>query len=460
MSKLERPAWILTIAILLGSLLSVGLNTRCNAKGSTDDNIELLIKIFQEIKSNYVEKPDTQKLVYGAISGMLKSLNDQHTYFMDEVKYKDMKVEIKGKFFGVGIEITMKDGQLTVVSPIDGSPGYRAGLKPNDRIIKIDGKSTEGISIIDAVHKIRGEKGTPVVLTVLREGMDEHFDVEIIRDEIKIKSVVSKIIDKKIGYVRLKNFNFTAASELGSVLEKFRKSGLKGVIFDLRNNPGGLLSGAVRISDFFIDKGVIVSTKGRKAYENSSRMAEEKNTIISEDIPVILLINAGSASASEIVAGALKDHKRAKIYGTKSFGKASVQKFFPFKNDAIAVRLTIAKYYTPSGISIHGNGIKPDVVIEPTKFTKKENKSLRVYVKKRLMHNFLKQNKNLKYEDNSIKKFMSYLNKNKAPLGEVTARYLLKRELTLKAPIFDLEFDDQLKRALKDMKAKIKQMGS
>jgi carboxyl-terminal processing protease len=371
---------------------------------------------------------------------------------MDEEKYKDMKVEIKGKFFGVGIEITMKNGHLTVVAPIEDTPGFKAGLKPNDRIIKIDGKTTEGISIVEAVHRIRGDKGTPVVLTIHRDGMAESFDVEIFRDEIKIRSTMSKMMDNKIGYVRLKSFSFSASNELARDLENLKKQGMKGLIFDLRNNPGGLLSASISISDYFLSEGVIVSTKGRKAYENTSRLAEAKTTIIDKDIPIFLLINEGSASASEIVAGALKDHKRAVLYGTKSFGKASVQKFFPFKNDSIAVRLTIAKYYTPSGISIHGNGIEPNIKVESMKFAKAENESLAVFVKNKLMQKFLDAHKNIKYDEKAADSFVEFLKINKAPLGKITAKLLLKRELTLTAPVYDLEFDNQLKRAYEDLK--------
>lgn len=456
MSKWERSAWLIVVVLLIGALLGGGLGTRCDADSSrNEEDIELFLDVMEYVKNYYVEKPESRKLIKGAIEGMLKSLGDQHTYFMDEQKYKEIQVEIKGKFYGVGIEITMKNDMLTVVSPIEGTPAYRAGLLANDRIVKINGESTQGKTIMDAVQRIRGEKGTAVTLTIERDGLEEPFNVEIVRDEIKLKSLTSKIVGNKIGYVRLKRFDIQSASELANKLNEFKQKNIQGIILDLRGNPGGLLTAAIQIADFFLEDGIIVSTKGRTENENYVHKASKETTLVDPKVPVLVLVNHGSASASEIVAGALKDQKRATLLGMKTFGKASVQKFFPMRGNSVALRLTIAKYYTPNGNMIHGNGIQPDVEIKPLTFQKEENKSLKTFVEKKLMHKFMLKHKDAHYDDATVRAFSNFIKSNGAPMSDITARYLLKRELTLKSPIIDLEFDNQLKKALELIRKKI-----
>ncbi len=334
--------------------------------------LKTFTKAYSLVEKNYVEKVDPQKLIYGAIRGMLSSL-DPHSSFMTPDQYKEMKVETKGSFGGIGIEITVKNGILTIVSPIEGTPGYKAGLKPGDRIIKINGESTVGISLMQAVKKLRGPKGTKVTITILRKGVEKPFDVTIVRDIIKIKSVTPKLLGK-IGYVRIRQFQETTDKELSKALKGWNGK-IDGLILDLRNNPGGLLDEAVKVADMFIDEGTIVSIRGRGGKEQHVFTAT-KDMAIKKTIPMVILVNAGSASASEIVASCLQDHRRALIVGTRSFGKGSVQTIFPME-DGSALRLTTAKYYSPLGREIQAKGVIPDVQVEQLIIKKGKRKVIR-----------------------------------------------------------------------------------
>jgi len=331
----------------------------------TDDtlkNIKLFTVILEEIQSKYVEEEDSQKLLYGAIKGMVGTL-DPHSAFLAPDEYKELKIETRGAFSGIGIEITLRDGVLTVVSPIEGTPAFKMGLKAGDKIIKIEGKLTKNMSLMDAVKKIRGPKGTDVTLTLLREGKPELFDVTITRGTVQIQSVRSKVLEDTVGYVRISTFQEETARRLRESLEELQKEApnLEGVIIDLRNNPGGLLDQAVKVSDLFLDGGLVVYTKGRIESQNM-RFEADPATAIDKDVPLIVLVNQGSASASEIVAGALQDHKRAIILGEQTFGKGSVQTIIPLDDDS-GLRLTTALYYTPNGESIQAKGITPDIVV-------------------------------------------------------------------------------------------------
>ena len=366
----ETMRRILAATLVFLFMLSVPL-------GATREEEELrslktFTNAFTLVEENYVEKVDPKKLIYGAIKGMLQSL-DPHSSFLTPDMYKEMEVETKGSFGGIGIEITIKNGWLTVVSPIEGTPAYKAGLKPGDKIIKINGVSTRGISLMEAVKKLRGPKGTKVTITIFREGVGKPFDVTITRDIIRIKSVEAKLLGKDIGYVKLRQFQETTDRELEKVLKKWQGK-IKGFILDLRNNPGGLLDQAVKVSDLFIDKGVIVSIKGRKKSSNHVFTATSEAYL--KGIPMVVLVNAGSASASEIVASCLQDHRRAVIVGTRTFGKGSVQTIFPM-DDGSAIRLTTAKYYSPAGREIQGNGVEPDVVVEEIEVKKKKERAFR-----------------------------------------------------------------------------------
>ncbi|MDO9515404.1 MAG: S41 family peptidase, partial [Syntrophales bacterium] len=296
---------------------------------------------------------------------MIKSL-DPHSVFMTAEQYNDLQTDTKGTFSGLGIVITMQDDIITVVSPIEDKPAFVAGVKAGDKIIKIDGETTKDFTIMDAVHKLRGEKGTKVTITVAREGEDEPIPFDIVRDLIEVKSVKHRIYDGNIGYIRISSFQETTAGELGEALTKIGAGDapLKGLVLDLRNNPGGLLDQSVKVSDAFLKSGVIVSSKGRR--KSSERIYEARDDGNELGGPIVVLINGGTASAAEIVSGALHGNKRAILLGTRTFGKGSVQTVVPLK-DGSALKLTIAKYYTPDGESIQAKGIAPDIVVEYVK---------------------------------------------------------------------------------------------
>ncbi|NPB09675.1 MAG: S41 family peptidase, partial [Thermodesulfobacteria bacterium] len=304
---------------------------------------------------------DVQELIYGAIQGMLSNL-DPHSSFLKPDDYKELQIETKGSFTGIGIEITIRDGVLTVVAPIEGTPAWKAGLKPGDKIIKINGKPTKNMSLMEAVKLLRGPKGTKVTISILRKGWTELKDITLVRDVIPIKSVRYRTVEPGYGYVRISNFQEKTPRELVKALEALEKENkpLKGLIIDLRNNPGGLLDAAVKVADEFIDHGLIVYTEGRIKQQNMRFEATPNRR--KHPYPIAVLVNEGSASASEIVAGALQDHRRAIIVGMPTFGKGSVQTIIPLP-DGSAIRITTAQYYTPSGRSIQAKGIEPDVVV-------------------------------------------------------------------------------------------------
>jgi carboxyl-terminal processing protease len=350
-------------------------------------NIEVLSEVLRKIEKNYVKSTEPKELIYGAIKGMVKTL-DPHSFFMSPEEYKELMIETKGSFSGVGIEITIRDNVLTVVSPIEGTPAFEAGIKAGDQVIMIEGRSTKDFSIMEAVKLIRGPKGTKVKLTVRRKGLEKPISFLITRDVIPIKSVRSFLLPFDISYIKVSNFQSDTGKELSKALKEVeQRKDLKGLILDLRNNPGGLLSQAVKVADEFLDSGLIVSVKGR---DNK----EEKNVAHKDDkpqkYPIIVLVNGGSASASEIVAGALQDNKRALILGSTTFGKGSVQTLFPL-SDGSGLRLTTAIYYTPSGRSIQARGIEPDIKVAfvlPQKRLKEEKRhvlrerDLEGYIKK------------------------------------------------------------------------------
>ena len=332
---------------------------------STYENLDLFGDIFERIRSSYVEEIDEEKLIESAISGMLTSL-DPHSSYMAPEDFSTMQVQTRGEFGGLGIEVTQENGFIKVVSPIDDTPADNAGIEAGDFITKVDGESTLGKTLDEAVDKMRGPIGSEIIITIVREGVDEPFDVSIIRDTIEIKAVKARSEGKTV-VLRVSSFTSKTYPNLKESLEKeINAAGgleyINGVVVDLRNNPGGLLNQAIRVSDAFLESGEIVSTRGRGA-----RNAERYNATpgdLTNGKPIVVLINGGSASASEIVAGALQDHHRAIIVGTKSFGKGSVQTIIPLSSDGAAMRLTTARYYTPSGRSIQSLGVSPDILVE------------------------------------------------------------------------------------------------
>lgn len=362
--------WVFALtAIITGILigrLSVG---SVNAEAEGYEDLKVFTEVLSLVKKNYVEDVKTKDMIYSAIKGMLNSL-DPHSGFMPPHAYKEMQVDTKGEFGGIGIQIGVKDGMLTVIAPIDDTPAFKVGIKAGDKIVKIDGESTKDMGLHDAVTKMRGQKGTSVVITIIREGWKEPKDFTIVRDIIKIKSVKSKVMEDKIGYVKINQFQERTASDLQDALSSLSKEGITALVLDLRNNPGGLLNSAVDVSSQFLpaDK-VVVSIKGRNGEKTEYRTEEIKTTepaskqSIFNTIPMIVLVNEGSASASEIVAGALKDWSRAVVLGTQTFGKGSVQSVIPL-SDGSGLRLTTARYYTPKGTSIQTTGITPDIIVK------------------------------------------------------------------------------------------------
>jgi len=330
----------------------------------SDAKLKVFAQALSLIEQQYPEPKTTKDLVYGAIQGAVGTL-DPHSSFMTPEEFRELQIETKGKFSGIGIEIALKDRILTVVSPIEGTPAYQMGLQSGDQILKIDGKSTKNITLLEAVKLIRGPKGSKVTLTINREGFTQPKNFLITREIIPIRSVKARILDDGIGYIRLANFQDQTDHDLQVFLKKMtqRLNPFKGLILDLRNDPGGLLEQAVRVSDEFLKSGLIVYTEGRNRGQNMRFYARPGQEGKFSAVPMVVLINEGSASASEIVAGALKDQKRALIVGTKSFGKGSVQTIIPLE-DGSALRLTTALYFTPSGVTINDKGIQPDVVVE------------------------------------------------------------------------------------------------
>jgi carboxyl-terminal processing protease len=357
------PFLLIVLGIGIGFFLSAQWVPNVSAVGRQDyESLEAFSNILSIVKKNYVEDIETKNLVNGAINGMLSSL-DPHSAYLTPDLYKDLQSDTQGRFGGLGIEITVKGGILTVVSPIEDTPAFKAGIKPGDQIFKIEDEFTKDMSLVDAVKKMRGLKGTKINLTVRREGAADLIDVSLIRDIIRVQSVKSRTLEPGYGYVRLAQFQERSDRDVQRALEKLaaEKSGIKGLVLDLRNNPGGLLNQAVRVSDLFLDSGMIVYTDGRIESQKQKFFAQKEGTWA--DFPLVVLVNGGSASASEIVAGALQDHKRAVVLGTKTFGKGSVQTILPL-DDNSALRLTTARYFTPKGRSIQATGIVPDIVIE------------------------------------------------------------------------------------------------
>jgi len=364
-----------TSLVFLGAVIGAGLTTlvaqptswigssASAAVGDTYKQLNLFGDIFERIRSHYVEKPDDGKLVEGAINGMLNSL-DPHSSYLDPKSLRDMQSQVNGQFGGLGIEVTMEDGLIKVVTPIDDTPAAKAGLRAGDIITQLDNDPVQGLTLNQAVDKMRGAPNTTINLKVMRKGVDKPLDIAVVRDIIRVRSVRSKIEDD-IGYIRITQFNEQTADGLTKAIkeinEKIPADKLKGYVLDLRNNPGGLLDQAIAVSDAFLDHGEIVSTRGRDPEETQRFNARPGD--LTNGKPVIVLVNGGSASASEIVAGALQDHKRATLLGSRSFGKGSVQTIIPLGPGNGALRLTTARYYTPSGRSIQAKGIVPDIEV-------------------------------------------------------------------------------------------------
>ncbi len=364
-----RKKFIFGIIVSLSLLISfsAAISAIDKKKSELYKQVQLFSNALAIIQADYVEEPLPKDLIYGALKGMLSAL-DAHSQFMDPETYNELKVNTEGKFGGLGIEITIKDGLLTVVTPIEDTPAWKAGIKTNDRIVKINNELTRDITITDAVKKMRGKPGETVSITILRESEKKILDLKIIRDIIKIREIKdAKILDNHIAYIRIIEFSDNTVNDLDKALETLKKAGMKGIILDLRNNPGGLLDSSAKVVERFIAKNkLIVYTRSRIKSQNLEITSHYGHPIL--DLPIVVLINEGSASGSEIVAGALQDYSRAIIVGVKSFGKGSVQTVIPL-GDGSALRLTTSKYFTPNGKLIHGKGIIPDIIVEDARIT-------------------------------------------------------------------------------------------
>ncbi len=369
---MRKKQGIFLIIVLVVSLFGYGVGYSLGEeKQETFENLDIFAEGIATIEEKYVEEKPIKDLIYGAMKGVLASL-DSYSQFLTPDDYKNLIVETEGKFGGLGIEITMKDGVLTVISPIEDTPAWEAGMQPEDIIVEIDGESTKGITLNEAVKKMRGDPGTKVTLTVLHPNQREVSEIEIIRGIIKIEDIKnSSILENDIGYVKISEFRESTAKDLEKTLTKLEKEKMAGLILDMRNNPGGLLSSAVDVTSIFLEKGLtVVSTDSRNQEEMVYRASSFSKKVL--DIPIVVLINKGSASGSEIVAAALSDNNRAVLMGETTFGKGSVQTIIPL-SDGSAMRLTTSRYYTPGGISIHEKGVEPDIVVTKKEVSEKED---------------------------------------------------------------------------------------
>jgi carboxyl-terminal processing protease len=356
---------VIALVFLTGVFIGSGQYQKVLAlSNSTFEDLKLFSDVIYIIQKDYVEETKSKDLVYGAIKGMLETL-DPHSGFLPPNMFKEMQEETKGRFEGLGIEITIKDGILTVVSPIEDTPAYKAGILAGDQIIKIDGESTKNFTLIESVKRMRGPRGSKITITIMREGFNKPRDFELVRDVIPVRSVRHELLEKNYGYIRISQFQEKTNSEFEQAmraLEEESKGKLKGLILDLRNNPGGLLDQAVKITDHFVGSGAIVSIDGRREEQKQKWVAHPGGSVTK--YPLIVLVNSGSASGAEIVAGAIQDQGRGILVGTQTFGKGSVQTIIPLK-DGSGLRLTTARYYTPNGRSIQAKGIVPDIIVKP-----------------------------------------------------------------------------------------------
>jgi carboxyl-terminal processing protease len=392
-SRVMKVIFVFTIMTLLGVGGTAGAeeNDKDSKKISTRtyEKLKAFSEILSLVESNYVESVDSDDLIDGAIKGMVKAL-DPHSSYLPPKSYKNMLVDTSGKFGGLGIEISVRKGILTVVSPIEDTPAFNAGIKAGDKIIKIEDESTLDMTLTDAVERLRGETGSPVNITIFRETLDAPKEYTIVRAIIKVRSVVKKVYRNDIGYVKIRSFSKNTSKDLDAALAEFERKGVSKLVLDVRNNPGGLLNQAVEVSDRFLKKeNLIVYTKGRTDEQNMRFTTHDKVKRVT--YPMIILVNGGSASASEIVAGALQDLGRAVIVGTTTFGKGSVQTIIPL-TDGSALRLTTARYYTPSGRVIQENGITPDIIVEmPLPSELKEDDKKKESEEKTKLRRFLRE---------------------------------------------------------------------
>lgn len=443
----ERSLHFAVFAFLTGLFLGANLSFKAEALEPAHSYLDYFHQVYQIIRTEYVDTVDTKGLFYGAIRGMLQSLNDPFTRFLNEEDFAELKEETTGKFVGVGIEITMREGEIVVISPIDDTPAMKAGIKAGDKITRIDSSELKDKSLPEIIKLIRGLPHTKVKLTVVRDGFDDPITFDLERMPIKIDAVSYTMLKEYgTGYIKVKTFSSDTSREMEKALAEFNAAGIRRVIVDLRWNPGGLLDQAIAMSELFLDKGkTIVSTRGREGSGNFKEYHAERPALYGS--PVVVLVNKGSASASEIFAGAIRDNGRGRLVGEKTFGKGSVQKSYNL-NEKIGLAVTIAKYYTPSGVSIHGKGIEPDFTVSSESFPEADKKNINAIYREKLADEFLKTHRGYTVENR--RDFLEFLKARNLPVSEKSANYILKSEVNrfVKQPLYDLEFDSQLKKAI------------
>jgi len=454
MKPKERLIWIILIILLLIITTASGLHNKIFATDSekTYKNLRIFNEIFNLLRTEYYDESKVvpENLIHGAINGMIKSLDDPHTSYLSKDMFKELQTDTSGEFGGLGIVIGVRDKWITVISPIDDTPAAKAGIKSGDKIVEIDGKSTEGYNTMDAVKLLRGKVGTGVTITVKRESEKELLHFTIIRGIIKLETVKSVVIDDHIGYIRVSQFSEPTANAMRMHLSDLLPGEIDSIIVDLRNNPGGLLSSVIEISDMFIDKGTIVSTKGRDPSQNQEYEATTKKIV--PNIPLIVLVNEGSASASEIFAAAMKDNQRGILVGKNTFGKGSVQTVLGLP-DGSGIRITTALYYTPSGISINNKGLEPDEVVDAVEITKEEIETIKEIEEKEFIKDFVKEHPS--YTEKDFNHFITKLKNNNLELRSIVVKRLIKNELEKNEipELIDLDYDIQLKHAVNMLKS-------
>jgi carboxyl-terminal processing protease len=436
MSSVLQKSFIMAIGLVAGIMLAVGTGvwadkTPPNYNGLPLDDIRNLSEVFGKIKENYVEEVEDKTLLENAIRGMLSGL-DPHSNYLDKESFHELRVGTSGEFGGLGIVVGMENGFVKVVSPIDDTPAARAGIEAGDLIIRLDETPVKGMTLDDAVKIMRGKPGSPIKLMIVREGKDKPFEVTIVRDKIRVKSVKPRMLEAGYGYIRITQFQQRTGKDLLAAIKKLEKESnnkLKGMVLDLRNNPGGLLDAAVDVTDAFIGSGkIVVSVKGRSKDNQDIRRSKNSDQI--KGVPLVVLVNGGSASASEIVAGALQDHKRAVIMGKQSFGKGSVQSVVPLGNNA-GLKLTTARYYTPSGRTIQAKGITPDIILDDIKVdVKKEDDIFKPIKEADLSGHLENDNEQKSKKDNKDKKDKKS-KKDKKPTKDKKKENLAKKDYHL-----------------------------
>jgi len=443
----ERHVHFIVLAFMIGLFFGINIAFLAGASEPSHKYLDHFHRVYQLIRTEAVDVPSSKRLFYGAIRGMMRAMKDPYSRFLDEKALAELNEVTMGKFVGVGVEITSRANEIVVITPIENSPAMEVGIITGDIIKKVNNRLISGMKLPDVVKLIKGIPGSNVTLTIVREGVEEPIEYELKRLPIRIKSVEYNIIEKQgIGYIKIKNFGNETTKDVIDAINVFNKNKIAKVIVDLRNNPGGLLSSAVEISDLFLEKGkLIVSTKGRKGTGSVVEYKSENDPLFKGEL--VVLVNEGSASASEIFAAAMRDNNRGKLVGEKTFGKGSVQKTFNL-DENIAVAITVAKYYTPSGELIHGKGIIPDYRVSFLAMTVPDRKNVIEIQRKKLLETYVTMG--MEYNEESKQGFIALLRKNNISIPERTAHYLLKRRIVgfKKQQLYDLEFDNQLQSAI------------